>query len=117
MDPKSQQKIIRGHGHLISSSSFPNHVSNPTGSPSVEDSGPPSPSSGPIINFAEVSPGIYRSSFPRSGNFEHMKSLGLKSILYVSLDPSFFPLSFRRAPPQPFQNFLLVLYHHEKGYS
>ena len=47
----------------------------------MENSGPPSPTSGIIINFAEVVPGIYRSSFPTVGNFEHLQSLGLKTIL------------------------------------
>lgn len=80
MNPELQQKIITRHGHLVSHSDSPSYVSNP-GTPSVENSGPPSPTSGPIVNFAEVSPGLYRSSFPRSGNFEHLQSLGLKTIL------------------------------------
>ena len=49
---------------------------------SVEESEPPSPTSGPPANFDRVAPGIYRSSFPRPGNFEHLQSLGLKTILY-----------------------------------
>ena len=49
---------------------------------SVGESEPPSPTSGPPANFDIVAPGIYRSSFPRIGNFEHLRSLGLKTILY-----------------------------------
>ncbi|MCJ1350926.1 MAG: hypothetical protein MMC33_000908 [Icmadophila ericetorum] len=48
---------------------------------SVEESAPPSPTSGPAPNFGEVAPGIYRSSFPRMGNFDHLRSLKLKTIL------------------------------------
>ena len=50
----------------------------------TDESGPPSPtpaSPGPIINFAEVEPGIYRSSFPVDSNIDHLRSLGLKTIL------------------------------------
>ena len=32
-------------------------------------------------NFAEVVPGIYRSSFPKVDHFGFLESLGLKSIL------------------------------------
>lgn len=35
----------------------------------------------PPDNFAMVSPGIYRSSFPSSKNFEFLKTLGLKTVL------------------------------------
>ncbi|KAL8877673.1 MAG: hypothetical protein Q9198_004353 [Flavoplaca austrocitrina] len=56
---------------------------------SVEDSGPPSPTSGTVLNFGEVAPGIYRSSFPMNGNFEHLRSLGLKTIL--TLVPQEYP--------------------------
>ncbi|KAI4242253.1 MAG: hypothetical protein L6R40_004124 [Gallowayella cf. fulva] len=52
-----------------------------------EESGPPSPSVGPLINFGEVSPGIYRSSFPMSGNFDHLAALGLKTILTLVPTP------------------------------
>ena len=51
---------------------------------SYEESDTPSPPSlvsGPLGNFGEVAPGIYRSSFPRITNFDHLASLGLKSIL------------------------------------
>ena len=50
----------------------------------TDESGPPSPtpaSPGTIINFAEVEPGIYRSSFPLDSNIDHLRSLGLKAIL------------------------------------
>ena len=81
MDPELQQKIISRHGHLVSHSDSPSYISSP-GTPSLETSGPPSPTSGEVINFAVVVPGIYRSSFPRKGNFEHLHSLGLKTILF-----------------------------------
>lgn len=35
----------------------------------------------PPDNFAMVSPGVYRSSFPSSKNFEFLKRLGLKTVL------------------------------------
>ncbi|MCJ1283804.1 hypothetical protein MMC26_003135 [Xylographa opegraphella] len=47
----------------------------------VEESEPSSPNAGPPANFHEVVPGIYRSSFPRLGNFEFLGTLGLKTIL------------------------------------
>ena len=50
---------------------------------SIEESEPPSPTAGPPINFGDVAPGIYRSSFPKVGNFEFMKTLGLRTILFV----------------------------------
>ncbi|MCJ1259433.1 hypothetical protein MMC24_007270 [Lignoscripta atroalba] len=56
---------------------------------SVGESEPPSPTSGPPANFDIVAPGIYRSSFPRIGNFEHLRSLGLKTIL--TLVPEEYP--------------------------
>ena len=48
----------------------------------VDDSGPPSPNNGgPVKNFGEVVPRFYRSSFPYAANLEHLRSLGLKTIL------------------------------------
>ncbi|KZF25755.1 hypothetical protein L228DRAFT_208025 [Xylona heveae TC161] len=41
----------------------------------------------PPDNFAAVTPGIYRSSFPKAENFEHLKSLGLRSILTLVPEP------------------------------
>ena len=79
MDPESQKQIIQSHAHLVSQNHMPQISLK--GRLSVEDSGPPSPSSGPINNFAEVAPGIYRSSFPQAGNMAHVRSLGLRSIL------------------------------------
>ncbi len=79
MDPEAQKKIVQSHGHLVSQR--PAQQINSKGKFSVEDSGPPSPSSGPMSNFGEVAPGIYRSSFPQAGNLAHVRSLGLKSIL------------------------------------
>ena len=80
MDLEFKQKIIDAHGHLISSSKVPRRGVVVKGT-SIEISGPPSPALGLVINFGVVAPGIYRSSFPRAGNFEHLSSLGLKSIL------------------------------------
>lgn len=43
---------------------------------------------GPAANFGTVEhDGIYRSSFPKILNFEHMRELGLKTILCVYLRP------------------------------
>ena len=86
MDSASRDKIISSHRHLISSS-MSTVSTQPKGNFSVDDSGPPSPTTGPVVNFAEVAPGIYRSSFPTMGNFEHLKSVGLKTILYAPLCP------------------------------
>lgn len=85
MDLNAQQTIIQGHGHLVSQ----HHAKQISVRDkfSAEDSGPPSPSSGPMNNFGEVAPGIYRSSFPQAGNMEHLRSLGLKSILTLVKTP------------------------------
>jgi tyrosine-protein phosphatase SIW14 len=37
----------------------------------------------PPLNFALVGPGVYRSGYPNRKNFEFLKKLQLKSILYV----------------------------------
>jgi protein tyrosine/serine phosphatase len=50
-------------------------------STTIEESVPPSPSYGFPANFGEVTLGIYRSSFPRTSNFEHLSQLELKTIL------------------------------------
>ncbi|KAL8733329.1 MAG: hypothetical protein Q9166_002153 [cf. Caloplaca sp. 2 TL-2023] len=90
MDPETRNKIISSHGPLISSSmSSVYNDKKIKGTFSVEDSGPPSPTSGTVLNFGEVAPGIYRSSFPMNGNFEHLRSLGLKTIL--TLVPQEYP--------------------------
>ncbi|KAI9801304.1 MAG: hypothetical protein M1833_002874 [Piccolia ochrophora] len=44
-----------------------------------------------LVNFAEVVPGIYRSGFPKSENFDHLKKLSLKTIL--TLVPEEYPAS------------------------
>ncbi|MCJ1424540.1 hypothetical protein MMC29_002428 [Sticta canariensis] len=75
MDSYAKESIISDHGHLIAS------PKTQTNGPSAEATGPPSPTTGPLVNFGLVAPGIYRSSFPSAGNFEHLHSLGLKSIL------------------------------------
>ncbi|KAL9636950.1 MAG: hypothetical protein Q9204_002060 [Flavoplaca sp. TL-2023a] len=90
MDPETRNKIISSHGPLISHSMSTVYNENKTKDNfSVEDSGPPSPTSGTVLNFGEVAPGIYRSSFPMNGNFEHLRSLGLKTIL--TLVPQEYP--------------------------
>ncbi|KAI9828555.1 MAG: hypothetical protein M1819_006547 [Sarea resinae] len=43
----------------------------------------------PPVNFALVTPGVYRSGFPKGENFDHLKSLHLKSIL--TLVPEEYP--------------------------
>lgn len=85
MDAEAQKKIVQSHGHLVSHK-LPGQL-NVKGKFSVEDSGPPSPSSGNVNNFGEVAPGIYRSSFPHAENMEHVRSLGLKSILTLVKTP------------------------------
>ena len=37
----------------------------------------------PPLNFALVGPGVYRSGYPNRKNFEFLKKLQLKSILYI----------------------------------
>ncbi|XP_054797331.1 tyrosine-protein phosphatase DSP1-like [Prosopis cineraria] len=39
------------------------------------------------INFAMVDNGIFRSGFPRPANFSFLKSLGLRSIVYLCPEP------------------------------
>ena len=36
----------------------------------------------PPLNFAMVSPGVYRSGYPNKKNFPFLKKLGLKSLMY-----------------------------------
>lgn len=38
----------------------------------------------PPLNFAIVSPGVYRSGFPRPENYLYLDQLGLRSILYLA---------------------------------
>ena len=52
-----------------------------TGTASVEESGPPSPQSGPPSNFGLVEESIYRSSFPQDCNISFLESLNLKAVL------------------------------------
>ena len=99
MDPAKREKIVREHGPHVSSMGIPakilntvniKHILPPKKSPtkvhfkgahSVEDSGPPSPTSGPILNFGEIAPKIYRSSFPQASNLADLKALGLKTMM------------------------------------
>lgn len=39
----------------------------------------------PPLNFSMVDNGIFRSGFPDTSNFPFLKTLGLRSIVYVSL--------------------------------
>ena len=81
MDHEAQQKIIAQHGHLIASR-HPSQSKIIDGLSTADDSGPPSPNlGGAVKNFGEVTPGIYRSSFPYAANLEHLRSLKLKTIL------------------------------------
>lgn len=41
----------------------------------------------PPLNFAMVDYGVYRSGFPDSANFAFLKTLGLRSIVYLCLEP------------------------------
>ncbi|KAL9098126.1 MAG: hypothetical protein Q9163_006156 [Psora crenata] len=99
MDPEEREQIIREHGPYVSTKRMParrlntvniKHIipqrRSPTrvhfkGAPSLEDSGPPSPTAGPIQNFGEIAPKIYRSSFPYASNLGHLQSLGLKTMI------------------------------------
>ncbi|GAA6001215.1 hypothetical protein JCM10207_007468 [Rhodosporidiobolus poonsookiae] len=40
----------------------------------------------PPLNFALVVPGVYRCGHPNSGNFPHLESLNLRSIMYLCTD-------------------------------
>ncbi|MCJ1226708.1 hypothetical protein MMC12_003361 [Toensbergia leucococca] len=109
MDSEMHQTILEHHEHLISSSKFTQHLhgngqqgsrihqgafsttssietSQPPSPPgglsgSLHMSEPPSPTIGPLGNFGVVEQDIYRSNFPGFGNFEHLESLGLRTIL------------------------------------
>ncbi|KAL5724051.1 protein-tyrosine-phosphatase [Ranunculus cassubicifolius] len=41
----------------------------------------------PPTNFSKVQTGIYRSGYPNSSNFDFLKSLNLKSIIYLCPEP------------------------------
>ncbi|KAL1537298.1 Tyrosine-protein phosphatase dsp1 [Salvia divinorum] len=41
----------------------------------------------PPLNFSMVDYGIYRSGFPNSANFPFLKTLGLRSIIYLCPEP------------------------------
>lgn len=53
-----------------------------------DDDGSAAAASRPPPNFAMVQSFIYRSSFPRPEHFMYLKSLGLRSVVYVSLTAS-----------------------------
>jgi hypothetical protein len=66
------------------------HSQYPTSS-SVSSSGAPSEYDEDEVvqppNFETVAPGLYRSSFPRPMHFAFLRSLGLKTVVYVAPDP------------------------------
>ncbi|KAB2078466.1 hypothetical protein ES319_A06G165100v1 [Gossypium barbadense] len=41
----------------------------------------------PPLNFAMVDDGVFRSGFPYSANFSFLRSLGLRSIIYLCPEP------------------------------
>ncbi|MBA0778400.1 hypothetical protein Gotri_006267, partial [Gossypium trilobum] len=41
----------------------------------------------PPLNFAMVDDGVFRSGFPDSANFSFLRSLGLRSIIYLCPEP------------------------------
>eukprot|EP00052_Salpingoeca_macrocollata_P007638 m.61268 g.61268 ORF g.61268 m.61268 type:complete len:175 (-) comp16162_c0_seq3:39-563(-) len=41
----------------------------------------------PPLNFAMVSPGVYRSGYPNSKNFPFLKKIHLRSIVFLSSEP------------------------------
>lgn len=103
MDPENRftldlEEIYKTHGPLIPSapplaSPVSSPSSNDKGVATVEQTGPPTPKEGKVINFETVSKGIHRSSFPHPTNLEHLASLKLKTIVYVSTQSPIPPLS------------------------
>ncbi|KAH6889459.1 tyrosine phosphatase family-domain-containing protein [Thelonectria olida] len=62
--------------------STPMSVSTSTSSMSSRTSEhPPAPVDGRPLNFGIVIPGVYRSSYPKSSDFEYIASLGLKTVV------------------------------------
>lgn len=58
-----------------------------------DQSQPPTPDgSGQPVNFQTIAPGLYRSSYPQHGHFEHLADLELKTI--VTLVPEKLPLEY-----------------------
>jgi len=41
----------------------------------------------PPLNFAQISPGVYRSGYPNRKNFEFLENLKLKSVMYIGTLP------------------------------
>merc|ERR1712072_1292694 len=97
--PANSQASASSHGVPSLSCSFAasNNPSNPyypafsasssistSGSSAVSESSPSGEDSGavhPPQNFAEVLPGLYRSSFPQEQHYSYLRSLGLKTVL------------------------------------
>ena len=91
MEPENRfaldlEEIYNVHGPLISAAP----PLSTLGTATVEQTGPPTPQAGQVINFGVVARGIYRSSFPHPTNLEHLQSLKLKTIMYVFLHIIFF---------------------------
>lgn len=58
-----------------------------------DQSQPPTPDgSGKPINFQTIAPGLYRSSYPQHGHFEHLQDLDLKTV--ITLVPEKLPLEY-----------------------
>lgn len=51
----------------------------------------------PPLNYAMVSKGIYRSGYPNTRNFPFVRSLRLRTVLYVSADPPQTPAALTRS--------------------
>lgn len=91
MDPENRfaldlEQIYNVHGPLVSTA--PPLTPEPgNGTATVEQTGPPTPQSGQIINFGVVAEGIYRSSFPHPTNLEHLESLKLRTIITLVDEP------------------------------
>ena len=85
MDPENRfaldlEQIYNVHGPLIPGA--PPLTPEPVnGTATVEQTGPPTPQSGQVVNFGVVAQGIYRSSFPHPTNLEHLQSLKLRTIM------------------------------------
>lgn len=45
---------------------------------------PAAPLEGRPLNFGVVIPGLYRSSYPKPQDYEYLKSLELKTVVYVA---------------------------------
>ncbi|KAF4344832.1 tyrosine phosphatase SIW14 [Fusarium beomiforme] len=67
--------------HSLSSSSTSNSSASSISAYQSQSTDYTAPLNGRPHNFGVVIPGVYRSSFPRSHDFEYLKGLGLKTIV------------------------------------